>query len=491
MQSVRSKVLVTKEIDWKGLLFLQDDDFKGWSNSDKDRLKTSILQNHFSQPFYVWQGDDGIVWCLDGRHRYLMLVELEAEGIAIPATLPATFVACSNKKEAAELVLQYSSIYARVQEKGLLDFMKAFELDFEAMKMKIDLPDFDMIDFELGMKGPDEVAIEEAKRSLQDDFIVPPFSVLDTRQGYWQERRAMWDKLLPDSQETREDVELMADSAQNSEVYELRNKMRAVLGRDPSWEEILEEAKRKGMSLYKGASIFDPVLCEISYRWFNLPGGNILDPFAGGSVRGITAGLLGMRYVGIDLRPEQVATNIRQWKEVRPDPELNSHVAWLTGDSNKVLDEFTGDPDADLIFSCPPYHDLEQYSDDPADLSNMGYEEFRDVYSSIIKKSVARLKENRFACFVVTEIRGKEGFNKGFVADTVAAFEDAGALFYNDAVLINQIGSGAIRARRMFETNRKLCRTHQNVLIFFKGDWKKVKDLFPKIDVTEEMFNPA
>ena len=28
-------------------------------------------------------------------------------------------------------------------------------------------------------------------------------------------------------------------------------------------------------------------------------------------------------------------------------------------------------PDADLVFSCPPYGDLETYSDNPADLSNM------------------------------------------------------------------------------------------------------------------------
>jgi len=32
----------------------------------------------------------------------------------------------------------------------------------------------------------------EAHAKLADKFIVPPFSVLDTRQGYWQERKAAW-----------------------------------------------------------------------------------------------------------------------------------------------------------------------------------------------------------------------------------------------------------------------------------------------------------
>ena len=43
-----------------------------------------------------------------------------------------------------------------------------------------------------------------------------------------------------------------------------------------------------------GTSIFDPVLCELAYRWFCPPGGVVLDPFAGGSVRGIVASKLGL-----------------------------------------------------------------------------------------------------------------------------------------------------------------------------------------------------
>ena len=27
---------------------------------------------------------------------------------------------------------------------------------------------------------------------LNDTFIVPPFSVLDTKQGYWQKRKKYW-----------------------------------------------------------------------------------------------------------------------------------------------------------------------------------------------------------------------------------------------------------------------------------------------------------
>jgi hypothetical protein len=34
--------------------------------------------------------------------------------------------------------------------------------------------------------------------------------------------------------------------------------------------------------------------------------GNIFDPFAGGSVRGLVSAALGCRYVGVDIRSDQV-----------------------------------------------------------------------------------------------------------------------------------------------------------------------------------------
>jgi hypothetical protein len=32
----------------------------------------------------------------------------------------------------------------------------------------------------------------EARKSLAERFIIPPFSVFDTRQGYWQTRKRQW-----------------------------------------------------------------------------------------------------------------------------------------------------------------------------------------------------------------------------------------------------------------------------------------------------------
>ncbi len=214
-----------------------------------------------------------------------------------------------------------------------------------------------------------------------------------------------------------------------------------------------------------GTSIFDPVLCEVVYTWFTAPSAEILDPFAGGSVRGIVAAMLGRGYTGVDLRAEQIAANEKQAAEIVPDNKPR----WICGDS---LDSLP-DQEFDFVFSCPPYADLEVYSDDPRDISTMDYTDFLRVYREIIKLSVARLRDNRFACFVVGDVRDKRGNYYNFVGDTVRAFRDAGCEYYNEAVLITAVGSLPIRVGRQFRAGRKLGKTHQNVLVFVKGDGKK------------------
>jgi hypothetical protein len=216
-----------------------------------------------------------------------------------------------------------------------------------------------------------------------------------------------------------------------------------------------------------GTSIFDPVLCELAYSWFCPRGGTILDPFAGGSVRGIVASRLGRQYIGVELRAEQVEAN-RAQEGIALDPLP----VWHNGDSRNI-DRICADVRADMVFSCPPYADLEVYSDDPLDLSTMDYGAFLEAYREIIAKACGLLKDDRFACFVVGDVRDRKGNYRNFVGDTVEAFRAAGLHFYNEAVLVTAVGSLPIRAGKQFASGRKLGKTHQNVLVFVKGDGKR------------------
>lgn len=241
--------------------------------------------------------------------------------------------------------------------------------------------------------------IIEEKELLRDKFIEPPFSVLDSKSGNWQKRKNKWKRLG----------------------------IKSEVGRDSACINMDTMAKEKNSTNY--VSIFDPALCEVLYKWFVPNNGTILDPFAGGSVRGIVANYLGYKYTGIDIRPEQIESNYEQSKKIL---ELDNQPCWLCGDSNKVLD--TLDMEFDFVFSCPPYADLEVYSDLEGDISNMKYQDFLVAYKSIISKSCKWLKKDGFACFVVGEVRDKEGNYIGLVPDTINAFKEIGMKFYNEAI---------------------------------------------------------
>lgn len=557
-----------------------------------------------------------------------------------------------------------------------------------------------------------------AAGSMVTKFIVPPFSVLDARQGYWQDRKKDWLALGIQSEVGRDAPSYHQDS------------LNTVSGQD----------------FATGTSIFDPVLCELAYRWFSPAGAVVLDPFAGGSVRGVIAAALGRTYHGIDLRPEQVAANAAQWATLgprlarlpapaaapppedhmpdvtpveqlgdvwvkrddafmvngirggkvrtcwalaqgaaglttagsrfspqvaivgriaaklgipfrahvptgEPGPELedarrhgadlvahtpghNSVIVararadakargwveipfgmecqaavdatrrqvanvpadverivvpvgsgmslagilwglrdlgrdlpvlgvqvgadptkrldryappgwqsmvqlvpsgldysdpapvtafrglaldpyyeakvlphlqpgdllwvvgirpsaeapaaapaqdvpaptWYAGDSLVVLGEdpsqLPRDLVADLVFTCPPYADLERYSDDPRDLSTMDYPGFLDVYGQILALAFNRLREHRFAVVVVGDARDRVGAYYGFVADTIKVAQAAGLALYNEAILVTPAGTLPFRAGHHFSASRKLGKGHQNVLVFVKGDPK-------------------
>ena len=166
------------------------------------------------------------------------------------------------------------------------------------------------------------------------------------------------------------------------------------------------------------------------------------------------------------------------------DSATTGHVRWIAGNSLDI-DTLVSE-DVDFIFTCPPYYNLEVYSDDPRDLSNVGtYGEFLQLMGDIMGQAAARLKPERFAAIVVGNIRGKDGYYHDLVGDTVRLFEAAGLRYYNEAVLITPTGTLPVRAARGFEVSRKLGKGHQNVLIFSKGDARKAADGCEKLgDIT-------
>ena len=193
-----------------------------------------------------------------------------------------------------------------------------------------------------------DVLYPKNENNLAARYIVPPFSVFDTKSGAWQDRKRKW-------------------------VAQLGN-----IG------ETIDGVLAKGMmaAINAGASFFDPVLAEIIISWYSKPGECVLNPFCGEATVGALAAVLQRGFVGVEIRPEQVAKNE---KILKANGYLTSR--FVCGNSlqlNEVLAANGLERKYDLIFSSPPYYDLEIYSEAKGDISNkQTYKEFIDDYEEI------------------------------------------------------------------------------------------------------------
>jgi len=283
---------------------------------------------------------------------------------------------------------------------------------------------------------------KEQHGKLEDKFVVPPFTILDTRQGYWRERKEVWRQLIQDFGESRENK--LADGETNVMA-----------------------------TINNGVSLLDPVMAELVCRWFGMSGGKAFDCFAGDTVFGYVAATLGMSFTGIELREEQASLN---------NERVQGMSARYICDDGQNVAKHIAKESQDLLFSCPPYYDLEVYSDLPNDASNQGtYEEFLQILRNAFTNAIACLKQNRFAVVVVGDIRSKEGFYYDFVGDIKRMFKEAGMPLYNECIIVEPIGTLPQRVAR-YMRNRKVGKCHQNVLVFYKGNPAEIANNYPAIE---------
>lgn len=404
---------------------------------DIGEIAKSISKYEMIDPVGIWGKDNTIV---EGHGRVLACKQL---GIEKVPCIRLDHLTDEQRRE-------YAIVHNKSQELALYDFDNlADEL------ADLDLSDFDF-DFGIDTDAEEETEIvEDESYKLEDLFLFNPFSVLDGRTGKWQDRKKQWVSIGIQSEKGRKD-----------------NLMNA-----PESPDYVEGTCT---NVAPSTSIFDPVVCELAYRWFCTEKGKIYDCFAGGSVRGIVASKLGYDYHGIDLRQEQIDANIENAKQIGVNPH------WYCDDSLNA-DKYIEDNSCDMIFSCPPYADLEVYSDDPRDISNMDYDDFCKVYADIIAIACRKLKQDRFAVFVVGDVRNKKGFYRNFVDYTKKCFNDNGLLTYNEIIKIDPNGTAGMRARNAFR-NRKCVKVHQNILVFYKGNTDNIKANYPEIEIDDSVF---
>lgn len=349
---------------------------------------------------------------------------------------------------------------------ALAEELNSFEFDFSGFD--IDFPEFLPTQSDGNEFG--EGGGASSLGSLSELFIVPPFSVLDCRSVNWAKRKKIWNSLLQSGEGRKEN--LLGISGIIAKKYPNR----------------------------PGTSIFDPVLCETLYHWFCPPRGKIIDPFAGGSVRGMIASFLEREYTGVDISKTQIEANEKCFAKLQKMTTLQGNELknpnWICADAKDILSVAHGNAPYDFLISCPPYFALEQYSNDENDLSNLSWSEFQTAYRQIFKDAIRMLNNDSFAAVVIGEVRDKKDKNGQYlnlVGETITALTEAGTEYYNEMILVTCFASAAFTARRPFVRSRKVAKVHQNVLVFVKGDAKKAAskmsnnvDWFKDVDEDED-----
>ena len=421
--------------------YVQKEDLRPYVNNAKvhtgeqvEQIKRSIEEFGFNDPIAVWHDNEVI----EGHGRLLAVMEMD-DITQVPII---RLDGLSDEQRKA---------YTLVHNKLTMN------TDFELELLNLELEDITGIDmsefgFELDMEDF-TVQVEEEHEKLADKFLIPPFDIFNARETRWMERKRYWNNLIQDRAQARSEA---VSNMQNAEKY--------------------------GKTFASDVYILDPVLSEIAVKWFCPPKGTTFDCFAGDTVFGYVSAFLKHPFTGIELRQEQVDFNRNATDGMK--------ATYICDDGRNILQHIE-ENSQDMLFSCPPYFDLEVYSDLDNDASNQqSYEEFYAILDTAFTNAIKCLKDNRFEVIVVGDIRDKKtGGYYNFPSDVINTFKANGMILYNNIKLLTPIGTAAIRAAKYMEY-RKVAHIYQEVLVFYKGDQKEIKKIFPAVeveDVSEDM----
>lgn len=237
-----------------------------------------------------------------------------------------------------------------------------------------------------------------------------------------------------------------------------------------------EVIHKKGKSFNGNASVLDPVACEVILRMFMPTDGcRVYNPFGGGVQMGFVCGENNIEYTASEIRQNQCDANNAICQDF-------VNVKWIKSDSSKFIPK----QKYDLMFSCPPYYQVEEYLDydgnpPEGELNNLPtYPEFRDTLFAGYKNALTMLNDNCFFVIMTGDSRDKNGAYYGCEAEHELWFKEQGLHIYNKIVYRESEFTRLAHAKVTLNY-RKFPKTEQKILVFYKGDMSKIKDLYPTV----------
>ena len=220
-------------------------------------------------------------------------------------------------------------------------------------------------------------------------------------------------------------------------------------------------------SRQRALSKFNSENCKNIINFFTSAGDTILDPF-GGRTRAIISNHLDRKYVGFELTEKYFPSESTTDRKI-----FNMD----SGDMDKVLDKSMK---FDLVFTCPPYWDMEKYSDNPKDLSTFKtYGEFLDGCNNRLELASQYLKDDGFLIVVLMDFRQKGVFYP-WHTDTINFFHKNTDFKLYDTMIWEMSPRKRHPLYPQALVNRRMLNTHEYCLVFNRKTQPELREFYDK-----------
>ncbi len=208
-----------------------------------------------------------------------------------------------------------------------------------------------------------------------------------------------------------------------------------------------------------GFSEFHAGLTEDILSYWSVVDSVVVDPFAGRLTRAFVSSKLGRKYYGYDIAPNTVK-------------RVNQHLTKHNLDATIYLDDGcymrqTPNNFADLVMTCPPYHQLEKYESVENQLSDINdYETFLGMIEICAVNIKRVLKSGGFLTWVCADWRDGIEF-RPFHSDCIRLFKKVGFNFHDLIVIKNKSPFASMQIGKV-ASKRYTSKIHEYILVFRK-----------------------
>tara|TARA_R100001463_G_scaffold73687_2_gene127521 strand:+ start:267 stop:1139 length:873 start_codon:yes stop_codon:yes gene_type:complete len=222
----------------------------------------------------------------------------------------------------------------------------------------------------------------------------------------------------------------------------------------------ISEKRRSDDSEYLpglGFSEFHGGLTEDIIHYWSTVDGVVVDPFAGRLTRAFVSSELGRKYYGYDISPTTVN-------------RVRKHLDTFKIDATIYLEdgcEMKSTPNdfADLVMTCPPYHQLEKYETVENQLSDINdYDIFLKKLKVCATNIKRVLKPGGFLVWVCADWRDNGQF-RSFHTDSIQMFKEVGLKHHDLVVMKNKSPFASMQIGKV-ASKRYTSKIHEFVLVF-------------------------